>query len=456
MRLLAGVLLGASALRDRRKAAGDCYSKYDGMLLVKMNTRVEQYEEVFNALQKLGCSETSEERTEITAICDKGSMFSLRAMFGTRHVNLVHQDAGEFYRSSSGVTKKFNVSGPSMAVSTSFYAEWRDYEERMSAVAAAVDKSSACSLETFGTTIDGLPMKAVRLTGAGWSPGKPRFVANFQIHAREWVSGMAGVFAVEAACERAAQNPNWLAGMEVVLVPTLNPDGTIFSEVSDRMWRKNRRINSGSSCKGVDLNRNWDPAWGERESTSSNKCQDVYFGTGPFSEPEVQALKGVIDEAPVTVHLDIHAYAGAILKPWSYTYTKHPDDEEINRVGEQMRAAMQAATGNRHRYGGNELLGPASGACPDYSTLTGAYGFTIELRPEGSNGGGFAPPASEILPTSLEAWAAIEAAIAYTKSRPDPTLAPPTPAPVPTPAPACPSKCNGWRCRYTSGCDGCC
>ena len=31
--------------------------------------------------------------------------------------------------------------------------------------------------------------------------------------------------------------------------------------LKDRYWRKNRAINSGSNCKGVDMNRNWGFHW---------------------------------------------------------------------------------------------------------------------------------------------------------------------------------------------------
>ena len=34
-----------------------------------------------------------------------------------------------------------------------------------------------------------------------------------------------------------------------------------FSRKSERFWRKNRNTNSGASCLGVDLNRNWNYNW---------------------------------------------------------------------------------------------------------------------------------------------------------------------------------------------------
>ena len=47
-----------------------------------------------------------------------------------------------------------------------------------------------------------------------------------------------------------------------------------YSHTNYRLWRKNRRINSGNSCKGVDLNRNWGYQWGGA-GASTNPCRYV-------------------------------------------------------------------------------------------------------------------------------------------------------------------------------------
>ena len=76
------------------------------------------------------------------------------------------------------------------------------------------------------------------------------------------------------------------------LVPVLNPDGYEYSRTTDRMWRKNRRKNSGSKCDGVDLNRNFEMGFGT--ASSGNPCDDTYRGTEAFSEPESAALRDYI------------------------------------------------------------------------------------------------------------------------------------------------------------------
>lgn len=78
--------------------------------------------------------------------------------------------------------------------------------------------------------------------------------------------------------------------MDVYVLPVLNPDGYLHTWTSvgthknvatitwficqredvpnrlcfssqNRMWRKNRSVREGSSCVGVDLNRNFDANW---------------------------------------------------------------------------------------------------------------------------------------------------------------------------------------------------
>lgn len=439
--VVASVLASTEGLRSSR--AHDCYSKYDGQPLVKLTVPANLQQKVSEELIAVGCTELSEGEPELFAICSHGAVGKLTASHGRKLVDVVEKDAGKMLRDSSGVTRAFTAaSGVSVAVDNSFYSNWRSYQDRMQLVNSSVSVSGGvCKLEVAGTSVEGRPIYAVRLTGQGYVYGRPRVVANFQLHAREWIPGMAGVYAVEKACEMAKADPSWLSGIELVIIPNANPDGTIYSETSDRMWRKNRRINPGQSCRGVDLNRNWDPHWAGPESTSTYACSDTFVGSGAFSEPETQAVKGILDEAPVSLHLDVHAYSAVILAPWSYQWAAHPDRDQIDVVGMKMLDAVKAAHGHPYRYGGNELLSPASGVCPDYSTSIGAWGFTYELMPAGGRNG-FAPPKTEILPSAEECWAGIAAGIAWTKDQPNPTVPPPTPAPPPPTNFVCDDGCD--------------
>lgn len=456
--LLLTALLGLTKSfrsKSRNDAQKDCYSIFDGQTLLKFNlASPAEVGQAMARLEGLSCTEMSGyHSSELLAICGALQVEELKTVYG-KQVDVLSEDAGNYYRTSSGVAQGF-AEGPGVQ-SSDFYANWRTYETRLAKVEALVAScGGAAKLEQIGSSVEGRAIMAVRFRGAGWSSGSPRVVVDFELHAREWIVGMAGVYALEKTCEKLKAEPGWLSNTELILAPAMNPDGVIFSETDNRMWRKNRADNNGDSCKGVDLNRNWEPAWGGRESTSSNKCSDVYFGSSAFSEPEARALKSVLDEAPVAIQLDVHSYGNLILAPNSYERALHPRRAEIDVPGLLMKDAVEAANGASYTYGGSEALYPASGVCPDYITSKGGFGYTYELRP-GSRwgGGGFAPPASEILPAASECFAGILAAISWAQS-PYTTEAPPTPAPTPTPT--CPSFAASSNpdfegdCRCSSG-----
>jgi len=419
---LAAALLAVSAVRiakRREKRSKDCFSAYDGKPLLRFLPNSSDDSMAFaDKMEELECVEAGSLRgSQMLAICSTMEIDEVKRLYGER-VEVLENDAGEFYRNSSGPALDFPEphGGASARLSKSWYTQWRTFAARTKKVEDAVTNSAgAATLSQIGTSVEGRPIMVVRLRGAGWTPGAPRVVISCELHAREWITGMACVYAVEKVTEMAKADPSWLAGIELSIIPMANPDGVIYSETTNRMWRKNRAQNGGNRCKGVDLNRNWGPDWRGRYGASGSKCSDAFYGSSAFSEPETQAVKRLIDEAPVKVHLDIHSYGAMILRPWGYTWDDHPRRAEIDVLGNLMGDAITAKHGQRYEYGGNELLGPASGVCPDYSTSLGAFGYTYELRPSGWGGGGFAPPASQILPTAEENFDGILAAISWTK-----------------------------------------
>ena len=78
------------------------------------------------------------------------------------------------------------------------------------------------------------------------------------------------------------------------IIPVANPDGYEYSMTKDRMWRKNRRINPGSECEGVDINRNFPKAYGV--SSSTNPCHEDFRGTEAFSENEAAAMRDYLEK----------------------------------------------------------------------------------------------------------------------------------------------------------------
>ncbi|MFD9687072.1 M14 family metallopeptidase [Kitasatospora sp. NPDC059088] len=129
----------------------------------------------------------------------------------------------------------------------------------------------------------------------------------------------------------AQQVQDLLLRLDLVVLPLVNPDGRLYSQTVDPMWRKNRNpANSGGSsnpdCIGVDLNRNYDflfdfttafaPTATPQVSTSP--CdQQVYEGPSAFSEPETRNVRWLLDHYPGTRwFVDVHSYSQDMLYNW--------------------------------------------------------------------------------------------------------------------------------------------
>jgi len=427
----------SGAARYRQQASQkDCYSNFDGKMLLSLSPcSVETVTAMKDMLQSAGCVDLTEDGlslprmggcAEERAICSVEASEALVKEFG-KEVVVVSPDAGAQLRDAGGLPEQYvePASISAATLSSTFFNSFRGLADQNSQVDKAVQASNgAAKLEVIGTTWEGRPIRQVRVTGKGYRAGMPRVVVTFNVHAREWVAGMSGVYSVEQITAKARDDPSWLSGKEVVLIPMVNPDGFDYSTTSERFWRKNRNPNNGNRCQGVDVNRNFPVGYGGRYSTSRWVCSDTFIGTGALSEPESKAVASAIDEAPNSVYLDVHTYGRYILKPWSYTNSPHPRLAEVDEVGRRMFSAMKAIRNNRFQYGGNELLGEASGIMPDYTN--GGLGFTFEMTTA------FDPSTREILPSGKEVVAGIYEAIAWSS----PPSSGPSPSPSPSPSPA--------------------
>lgn len=108
-------------------------------------------------------------------------------------------------------------------------------------------------------------------------------------------------------------------GLDIFFLPMVNPDGRNHCLVPGGfpMWRKNRSNHPGHTCRGVDINRNYDFLWSSGIGTSSDSCNDVYKGPSAFSEPESRNVRWMIDNfRQVACMIDVHSYSELVLFPW--------------------------------------------------------------------------------------------------------------------------------------------
>ncbi|MBK6447304.1 MAG: zinc carboxypeptidase [Bacteroidetes bacterium] len=272
------------------------------------------------------------------------------------------------------------------------------------------------SIVNLGNSIEGRPIKALRISSSSANdPGKGDVVFTALIHAREWISGETVLYLADKMLQQRATDAVLRANMDrlqIWIIPVLNPDGFLYTQTTDRYWRKNRR-NNGDGTFGVDLNRNWGYQWGLSSGSSASTSSDIYHGTGPFSEAETIRMRDFLSSLTNLKSLvSYHSYSEFYLRPWSYTTSDPPGEQTLHSIVLRNISRIQAVHG--HVY--TETIGyTSSGETTDY--LWNEYraaSFTPELRPSAATTGGvagFSPAATEILPCAQENYPAALALI---------------------------------------------
>jgi len=266
------------------------------------------------------------------------------------------------------------------------------------------------SLISIGKSYQGNDILALEL-GKG---EKKAVIIQCGIHAREWVSPTTCCWIIDQILNQDVNGGGkLLETFEIVIIPVLNVDGYAYSHAADRLWRKNRQPNAGSTCIGTDLNRNYAFEW-SKPGASGNPCSDTYYGPSGGSGPEVSHIQAFLrkyrNADRLISYWDIHAYSALWMSPWGYTCNSLPP------AYNQMRANMQSAVtavrdvnGNTYAFGAIcQTIYQASGGSTDYSyAIDGAlHSYAVEAY-----GTSFTPPISYIPLIGSEIYAGVKTSI---------------------------------------------
>lgn len=255
----------------------------------------------------------------------------------------------------------------------------------------------------IGPSVEGRDLFHVVLTEDpnGDLESKPAVIMMGGHHAREHLSVELPLgiikYIVEGYQNRDSEILRLLSNRILHVIPIVNPDGAEYDISNDfyKHWRKNRKENREGSF-GVDLNRNYDHEWGT-VGTSHSHQSDVYCGSEPFSEPESQAVKELVESYDnISILLSIHTYSELILYPWGHTYDPISDsrDRETHEV-----MAETMAEWNGYKPQQSSDLYKTSGDTSDWAYgKMGIFSFTFELDPASGREGGFYPGQSYIQP----------------------------------------------------------
>jgi carboxypeptidase T len=273
----------------------------------------------------------------------------------------------------------------------------------------------------IGLSFEGRPILGVEIAAGvnRTDDGRPVYLNVGAHHAREWPSAEVPMeFAhtlVQGYKNGNTRIMNLLNKVRIIIVPVVNPDGFIasrsygttpldddadattgFSVANQAAYiRKNCRpttpADTAIPCaqrvgSGVDLNRNYGYYWGGPGSSSDTTTQS-YRGTGPFSEPESQAIHNLSSHIQPTVFITNHTFTSdgkwlrqpgfdASFLPQGGLGAITPDEPAMKSLGD----AMADATGFTSELG-YETLGDITGATEDWNYFAqGTYGYTPEAR----------------------------------------------------------------------------
>ncbi|KAI5920416.1 zinc carboxypeptidase [Camillea tinctor] len=333
--------------------------------------------------------------------------------FHVMHVNLGESIAAESV--SKSVWKR-------QAEDLSWYDSYHDYDDHIQYFRDLHDSfPDKSELISSGVSYENRSIFGLHLWGAE-GPGKPAVLYHGTVHAREWISTKVVEYITLQLITGYNNGDNEtqtiLDKYDFYIFPVVNPDGFVYSQTSNRLWRKNRQPPppppANQSCYGRDINRNWEFAWDANPlGASTNPCSQTYKGEEPSDTPENQGLDKLVrdlrDQAGIKLYIDWHSYGQYILSPYGYNETLYaPELGKWTKAAALVSEAIHDSSDDRTTFTfgpSGAVLYTTTGAAPDhvYSIGGAEFSYTIELRDTGDFG--FVLPPELIRPTAEEQWA---------------------------------------------------
>lgn len=201
----------------------------------------------------------------------------------------------------------------------------------------------------IGKSVLGRELYAVKI-----GRGSPVGIAQYAIHAREWITAKLALLHAEYGLKKGS----------VWILPLVNPDGALLSQkglssVKDTK-RREQLIKWNNSedfslwkanANGVDLNVNFPADWGKGEKNIFIPSSENYVGKNPLSEPETIVLKRFTEEVSPDFTVSYHTKGEEIY--WYYyqpLYACARDKKIALRLSEKTGYPLKRAKGSVGGY----------------------------------------------------------------------------------------------------------
>ncbi|OBT93871.1 Putative metallocarboxypeptidase ecm14 [Pseudogymnoascus verrucosus] len=214
------------------------------------------------------------------------------------------------------------------------------------------------TMTSIGLSYEGRSIPALRVgvhpTPASPSSKRKTIIIAGGLHAREWISTSSVTYIAWSLITAYGKSPaitKLIHEFDWVFIPTLNPDGYVYTWETDRLWRKNRQQTHLRFCRGLDLDRSFGYRWAG-SAFQANPCSESYPGSAPFQAVESHRLaewaKTQVEEnnAKFVGLLDLHSYSQQVLYPYSYSCEAEPPTiENLEELGMGLAKAIRISSG---------------------------------------------------------------------------------------------------------------
>ncbi|CAD6443175.1 d656e410-8ef2-464c-a29f-2dcb0b005bf9-CDS [Sclerotinia trifoliorum] len=329
---------------------------------------------------------------------------------------VMHSNLGESI-AEEGYTDTYSteaVLSPNATWFTGYHA-YADHIKFLKDLVAAHPANA--EIVTAGYSIEGNAITGIHIYGSSGKGVKPAVLFYGTVHAREWVTTLVVEYMAYNLLTNYATSTEikgFVDKYDYYIFPVVNPDGFLYTQSTNRLWRKNRQIPpSNSTCYGRDINRNWAYKWSLTGGASTEPCDEDYKGVAAVDAPETRALAAYANALKkiqgLKLFIDFHSYSQLFMTPYGYSCTDLPENNaQLQSLAAGYVSAVKAVYGTSFDYGPIcSTIYQATGSSVDYvDAVVGAdFTFTTELRDTGTYG--FVLPASQITPSAIEAYAGV-------------------------------------------------